>query len=136
MVLSFRRLGRKSRRSDGQALVEFALLVPLLIIIVLGIVEFGRIWMTMNVLASAAREGARVAAVTSPDHTQVETAVENTLSAANITGATITTTDPDPDNNEVTVRVQIDYTVITGSFVPGLNSTMQLSRSVVIHWEG
>ena len=135
MVLSTRRLGRKTRRGNGQALVEFALLVPLLIIIVLGIVEFGRIWMTMNVLASAAREGARIAAVTSPDPAQVQTAVENTLNAANITGATITTTGPNLAN-EVTVRVQINYTVITGSFVPGLNSTMPLSRSVVVHWEG
>lgn len=130
-----RRLGRKTRRSDGQALVEFALLVPLLVLIVLGIIEFGRIWMTMNVLASAAREGARIAAVTSPDQARVQTAVENLLNAADITGATITTTGPNSDN-KVTVRVQIDYTVITGSFVPGLNSTMQFSRSVVMHWEG
>ncbi len=132
---SMRRLGRKTRRSDGQALVEFALLVPLLALIALGIIEFGRIWMTMNVLASAAREGARIAAVTSPDQARVQTAVENMLNAADITGATITTTGPNSDN-EVTVRVQIDYTVITGSFVPGLNSTMQFSRSVVMHWEG
>ncbi|MFH1312004.1 MAG: TadE family protein [Candidatus Eisenbacteria bacterium] len=130
-----RLLGRKGRRSDGQALVEFALLVPLLAILVLGIVEFGRIWMTMNVLASAAREGARIAAVTSPDQARVQTAVENLLNAADITGATVTTTGPNADN-EVTVRVQIDYTVVTGSFVPGLSGTMQLSRSVVIHWEG
>jgi Flp pilus assembly protein TadG len=115
--------------------VEFALLVPLLVIIILGIIEFGRIWMTMNVLASAAREGARIAAVTAPDAAQVQAAVENTLTAADITGATITTVGPNADN-EVTVTVQITYTVVTGSFVPGLSSSMPLSRSVVMHWEG
>jgi Flp pilus assembly protein TadG len=135
MITSIRKMFIRSRRSDGQALVEFALLIPLLVIIILGIIEFGRIWMTMNVLASAAREGARKAAVTSPDPAQVQTVVENVLTAADITGATITTVGPNSDN-EVTVTVQIDYTVVTGSFVPGLNSTMQLSRSVVMHWEG
>jgi len=135
MMSSMRKFGRRSRRSNGQALVEFALLVPLLIIIILGIIEFGRIWMTMNVLASAAREGARKAAVTAPDADQVQTVVEKVLTAADITGATITTIGPNADN-EVTVRVQINYTVVTGSFVPGLSSTMPLSRSVVMHWEG
>jgi len=134
-----RKLGRRTRRSDGQALVEFALLVPLLVIIILVIIEFGRIWMTMNVLASAAREGARVAAVTSassfPNPAQVQTAVDNVLTAADITGATITTTGPNAAN-QVTVRVQITYSVVTGSFVPGLSSSMPLSRSVVMHWEG
>ena len=135
MMSSIRKMLRRSRRSEGQALVEFALLIPLLVIIILGIIEFGRIWMTMNVLASAAREGARIAAVTSPDVAQVQAAVDDVLTAADITGATITTVGPTADN-KVTVTVQITYTVVTGSFVPGLSSSMPLSRSVVMHWEG
>jgi Flp pilus assembly protein TadG len=115
--------------------VEFALAIPLLIIIILGIVEFGRLWMTMNVLSSAAREGARIAAVTEPDAAQVEGAVDNVLDAAGISDATVITSGPN-SLNEVTVTVQISYTVLTGSMVPGLSGTMQLARTAVMHWEG
>lgn len=125
----------KNHRCGGQALVEFALAIPLLIIIILGIIEFGRLWMTMNVLSSAAREGARIAAVTAPDVGRVENAVDSVLDAAGISGAAVTVSGPDSEN-EVTVTVQIDYTVLTGSIVPGLSGTMQLARSAVMHWEG
>jgi Flp pilus assembly protein TadG len=53
------------RLSDqrGAAAVEFALVAALLLTIVFGIFEFGRIYSELEVLASAAREGARAAAV-------------------------------------------------------------------------
>ena len=52
-----------SRDDRGAAAVEFALIAPLLILLVFGIIEFGRVWSARNVYISAAREGARVAAV-------------------------------------------------------------------------
>jgi len=125
----------RSDRSEGQAIVEFALIITFLLIIVLGIFEFGRLWMTMNVLTGAAREGARIAAVTEPDPGLVLDAVETVLEAANISDATVTTQGPNSDN-EVTVTVEIEYTVLTGNFVPGLIPTLELSRSAVMHWEG
>jgi Flp pilus assembly protein TadG len=125
----------RNNRNEGQAVVEFALVITLLLVIVLGIFEFGRLWMTMNVLSGAAREGARIAAVTGPSPAQVRNAVQNVLDAANIEGATVTIAGPN-GNNEVTVTVQIDYATVTGNFVPGLAANMQLSRSAVMHWEG
>ena len=56
---------RKSGRG-GQGLVEFALVVPLLLFLVLGMAEFGRLWMTKNILTGAAREAVRIAAVPPP----------------------------------------------------------------------
>jgi Flp pilus assembly protein TadG len=53
--------GRRGAR--GQALVEFALIVPVLLLLVLGIVEFGRAWNAHQVLTDAAREAARTAVV-------------------------------------------------------------------------
>lgn len=47
----------------GQALVEFALVVPLVLLLALGIVEFGRAWNAHQVLTDAAREAARTAVV-------------------------------------------------------------------------
>jgi hypothetical protein len=51
------------RREDGQALVELALVMPLLLVIVFGVLEFGRLlnyWLDQNHIAS---QGARFAAV-------------------------------------------------------------------------
>lgn len=57
----------RSGNQDGQALVEFALITPLLLLLVFGIIEFGLLWKSQQVLTDAAREGARSAVVADPD---------------------------------------------------------------------
>ena len=52
------------RREAGQELVEFALILPLLLLLFLGIIEFGRAMLAYNTIANAAREGARYGIVT------------------------------------------------------------------------
>ncbi|MBN2410664.1 pilus assembly protein [candidate division KSB1 bacterium] len=122
------------KRKNGQSIVEFALILPVLILILMGIIEFGRLLETTNILTSAAREGARVAAVSAPDVSQVNNAANNILSANNISGASITVNGPNA-NKEVTVTVQLSYSPLTGSFFPFLGS-LQLTRSSRMHWEG
>jgi Flp pilus assembly protein TadG len=56
-------LRRRSRRSRGQALVEFALVLPVFLLILFGIIDAGRLIYTYNTIANAARDGARVAIV-------------------------------------------------------------------------
>lgn len=46
----------------GAALVEFALVVPVLLLLLLGVIDFGRGWSALGVLSNAAREGARYGA--------------------------------------------------------------------------
>ena len=48
---------------DGAAVVEFALVLPVLLLIMWGIIEIGRAFYTINNAASSAREGARIGAV-------------------------------------------------------------------------
>jgi Flp pilus assembly protein TadG len=60
--------GKRSNNDEGASLVEFALLMPLLILLVLGVVEFGFKFGQFNELRHAVREGARYAAVSSPDY--------------------------------------------------------------------
>ena len=45
--------------SRGQALLEFALILPILLMLVLGIIEFGRIWNINQMVSDTTREGAR-----------------------------------------------------------------------------
>jgi Flp pilus assembly protein TadG len=56
--------GRRRRGERGAAAVEFALVVPLLVALVLGIAEFGRAYHVVTTITGAAREGARVMALT------------------------------------------------------------------------
>jgi Flp pilus assembly protein TadG len=59
------RMERASRCRDdrGAAAVEFALVMPILILLLFGIIEFARVWNVKQVLTDAAREGARIAVV-------------------------------------------------------------------------
>lgn len=122
------------KSEKGQSIVEFALILPVFIVILFSIIEFSRLWETMNVITSAAREGVRVAAVTAPSITQATNAAQNVLSAADIENATITVSGPNAAN-EVIVTVSINYTPITGSIVPGVGE-ISLSRSTTMRWEG
>ena len=54
---------RKSRNDRGAVAVEFALILPVLLLIVVGTIEFGRVYSQVQVYNGAAREGARCAAV-------------------------------------------------------------------------
>ena len=54
---------RKTQAEDGQAMVEFALVAPLLFLILFGIVQFGIAFMHSVALTDAVRAGARQAAV-------------------------------------------------------------------------
>lgn len=57
------------QRSSGQALVEFALVSPLLFVLVLGTIEAGRFLLYYEVMNNATREGARYAIVHGNDST-------------------------------------------------------------------
>jgi Flp pilus assembly protein TadG len=58
---------RLTRKADaGQALVEFALILPVMLLIMIGILEFSRAWNLHQALTDATREGARRAAVADP----------------------------------------------------------------------
>ncbi|MEA1903031.1 MAG: TadE/TadG family type IV pilus assembly protein [Actinomycetota bacterium] len=88
----------KKRKSPdkGASLVEFALLAPFLLLLLLGMIEFGYIFGQYNEVRHAAREGARYAAVSQPDldgggigNSDV---VEAVCDSINLPGSTVTVT--------------------------------------------
>jgi len=60
-----KKVSDRVRRQDGAVAVEFALIAPILILILAGVVQFGIVYSQYQVLQGAAREGARCAAVQS-----------------------------------------------------------------------
>ena len=57
---------RRARREEGTALIETAFVLPIMLLVCVGILEFGRAYQTWQVVTNAAREGARVAVL--PDY--------------------------------------------------------------------
>ena len=57
---------RRARREEGTVLIETAFVLPIMLLVCVGILEFGRAYQTWQVVTNAAREGARVAVL--PDY--------------------------------------------------------------------
>jgi len=117
------------REQRGATAVEFALIVPLLIVLVLGIAEFGRAFQVQGTLSAAAREGVRVMALQN-DPAAARTAVRNAASSLDptITDAEITISPsscPTVNGGSTSVRLTISYPMpyLTGFFGSGLNLT-------------
>jgi Flp pilus assembly protein TadG len=76
---------RRAVRSErGAELIEFALVFPLLLFVVLGIIDFGFLFQRMEVVTNAAREGARVAVLPGYDSADVRTRVCDYLLAGGV----------------------------------------------------
>src|SRR5688572_17121227 len=72
----FMRRGPDRRR--GQALVEFALIIPLFLLLLVGIFDLGRAVFAFNTLTNAAREGARIAIVNQYEPSIIKRAKDQT----------------------------------------------------------
>jgi Flp pilus assembly protein TadG len=69
---------------SGASAVEFALVMPLLVVMLMGIIDFGRVWNRQQVITDAAREGARWAVVKDDADKQatVTAVIQDRLTAA------------------------------------------------------
>ncbi len=72
----------------GQSLVEFALVLPILLLIVVGILEFGLAFRTFQVVTNAAREGARTAVLRTTD-AEVQAVVNRYLESGGLSAAVV-----------------------------------------------
>jgi Flp pilus assembly protein TadG len=73
------RRGPHRPRSRGQALVEFALIIPLFLLMLFGIIDIGRVIWANDALTNAAREGARFASVKGSNTDMVTTATKQNI---------------------------------------------------------
>ena len=76
---------KRMRNEKGAALIEAAVTVPIILLISVGIFEFGRAYQTQQVLVNAAREGARLAVIEGSTDAQVRERVNAYLTAGGLT---------------------------------------------------
>ncbi len=109
------------RNESGQGLVEFALVVPVLLVMLAGLAEFSRAWSTQQILTDAAREALRSSVVANQGFTydQMLNSIDQALLRASL----------DPSMAQVEVdgwkagtgtpaRITIDYEYEFGFFGP------------------
>ena len=119
------------KKQKGQSLVEFALMLPLLLLVILGTMEFGRIFLLYATVSNGAREGSRYGMVNPTDTTGIIQQVNDRMVMTlpeNLTVAVSYDTGPDgtaysdPDNvavgHRVIVEVQYRIFAMTPIFDP------------------
>ena len=99
---------RRQRDQRGTSTLEFIVVLPLLLFVWFGIVELSRAWHTLNIVTTAAREGARVGTVTPLDGdglfdpSAAEARIDGILAAANLVRSSAWSTESVPTDNAVT----------------------------------
>ena len=103
-----RQLAQTLKPNRGQSIVEFALIIPIFLLLAFGILEGGRVMYSKLLVTEAAREGARAVAI-SGDRTQAAIAVNK------FPGTFTTTVSPSPlvYGQPVTVQVSTTVTIYT-----------------------
>lgn len=116
-----KKLLKFKRNTEGQSLVEFALVLPILMALILGMIEFGWILNGKITLTSSAREGARVAIIyesAAQASSAVQSAVNKSAESSSLTGVTTVTVFNDATKSAI-VSVDAKITPIVGLFFTG-----------------
>lgn len=126
---------RPSRRhGGGQSLTEFAVILPLLLLILLGIIDFGRGVYAYHVVASSAREGARIGQIPTSTAADIVARVQSTAVGLDPVELMVGISNPTED----TVRVEVSYRfrIITPFIGDVLGMQTLLLRSVSTMYTG
>jgi Flp pilus assembly protein TadG len=127
---------RRRDRTRGQSMVEFTLILPVLMLMIFGIYQFGQTYSDYIQVTNAARTGGRKALVSRSDTNGVAdtiTAAQNAtwwLNKANMT-VTVTPGQPWTTGQTVTVTVTYPYSISLLGFVAG-SGTLKSSTTVRI----
>lgn len=140
------RKGAATRESErGAAAVEFALIVPILLMLVLGIFEFGRAFNIQVSLSEAAREAARYAAIHYADagysdedaqNVGIDAAPSVALELDDVSVAYDAGACSPGDNVVVTVTFNTTYLTGLPGLIPGMPTDLSISARGVMRCGG
>lgn len=132
------------RRFRGSAVLEAALVFPILLSLTFGTVEFGYYFYVKHSLQGAAREGARAGIVLNATNTDVTSAVTNAMSAAGLASSGyVTTTNPatvggQPAGTAIKVTITCTWGTVGSGFRPLalIGAAKQVTGVTVMRREG
>jgi Flp pilus assembly protein TadG len=140
------RANRRSPRESGAVAVEFALVLPIFLVLVLGIAEFSRAFNIQVSLSEAGREASRYAAIHCSESTYSVAAAQSAgiaaapsvaLGASNISITYSGTGSCDPANNAI-ARVSYTTPWMTGfpALIPGMPASLSIAGTGVMRCGG
>lgn len=105
------RVWRRDKRRKGAAVVEFAVVLPLLLTVLFGIIEYGWVFMVRQTLQTAAREGCRLAVLQSSvaPYTNVLERVATVMEPSGLTTYSVTMSHATAANPVERVTITIPY---------------------------
>ena len=137
-----KRLRKKCREEDGQSMVEFALILPIFLLILCGIIDFGWLFYNQLSLNNACREGARYAVVHTAENADTHaiiTHIENTTTtvfANDGVDITVTYSAPsDPTSGDITVSLKADISFFTPVLSTVLGKEKTITSTVIMKVE-
>jgi Flp pilus assembly protein TadG len=113
---------KENSSGEAQSLIEFALILPVLTLLIIGLFDLGTAVYTRNVIANAAREGARTGIILSKTDADIRARVQAAAPGLGLTPAQIQINppydasnplNPRPFGSSITVTVSYTYTSIT-----------------------
>ncbi len=118
----------------GQSVVELALILPVFLLFVLGILDLGRAVYTQTVLSNAVREGSRLAII---DTVSTQTVILKVVQAAvgvNLSPADVTVSGARTSGTTVTVSASFVYVPVTPMIgqIVGASITLRASSAMVV----
>ncbi len=125
----------KRKSIKGQALVEMAIILPVLIALIFGMTDFARVLNAYLATTEASREGARVAALSGND-AAVVLAVNDAVPNLDPTRLTVTTLPAIRSRGDtVTVTVTYNIDIITPLVNTMLNNPMPITSQTIMRVE-
>lgn len=135
-------MDRMNRKHRGLAAVEMAFLLPMLLLLLFGMVEYGGLFWRASQLETIARTGARTGALSGGTTAAVTTACTTLLTANGLgsSGYTLTLAPTNPavlaSGAQFTVTISVPYSAITLTNCPLVPVPAILTRSCTMAKEG
>jgi hypothetical protein len=133
---------KRAKDQKGTSTLELVVVLPTRLFIFFSIMELSRAWLTVNIVTTASREGARTGVVTplsggSFNPGPAEARIDAILASANITSGVVrnvTCTSPCETGAQVQANVQVIFDTIMPAFLP-LLTDININRTSTMRYE-
>jgi Flp pilus assembly protein TadG len=136
------KLAGRQKDQKGTSTLEFVVVLPTVLLVFFAIMELSRAWLTVNIVTTASREGARVGVITPTssgdvfDPAPAEARIDEILASANLSSSARSVSCPTPCKigSQVQADVQVTFDTVMPIFLPMLVG-LDINRTTSMRYE-